>query len=327
LAQRLLLSVPVHRSLTWRRLLPGAVISGCIVLLTAATLKYARIGRLSGPTVHYFTAFSNARNVMGGTEVWINGTKVGRVSKVHFAAPSIDTARRVVVEIEVLRKYREQIRENSSVSLGTGARLMGPTVIYITSGTPAARVVAANDTIRTSVGGDVQALTASFGDVTKELPALMANVKVLTTALTSTEGAVAALTSSDAPKRLETLVDNASRLADRATAASSSLGRAMDGGLVARAKTAAAQADSLRTLIASNQGSLGRFRRDSTLLRSVAEVRDELAITSKLLASPSGTLGRFAQDSIIAVQMTEMSKQMTELFNDIKRRPFRYIAF
>ncbi len=301
---------------------------GCIVLLTAATLKYARIGRLSGPTVHYFTAFSNARNVMGGTEVWINGTKVGRVSKVHFAAPSIDTARRVVVEIEVLRKYREQIRGNSSVRLGTGARLMGPTVVYITAGTPDARVVAANDTIRTSVGGDVQALTASFGDVTKELPALMANVKVLTTALTSTEGAVAALTSSDAPKRLETLIDNASRLADRASAASSSLGMAMDGGaLVARAKTAAAQADSLRTLLASNQGSLGRFRRDSTLLRSVAEVRDELSITSRLLASHSGTLGRFAQDSIIAVQMAEMSKQMTELFTDMKRRPFRYIAF
>jgi hypothetical protein len=56
-------------------------------------------------------------------------------------------------------------------------------------------------------------------------------------------------------------------------------------------------------------------------------VRDELSITSRLLASPSGTLGRFAQDSIIAVQMAEMSKQMTELFNDMKRRPFRYIAF
>jgi len=301
---------------------------GCIILLTAATLKYARIGRLSGPTVHYFTAFSNARNVMGGTEVWINGTKVGKVSKVHFAAPSVDTSRRVVVEIEVLRKYREQIRENSLVRLGTGARLMGPTVVYITSGTPAARVVPANDTIRTSVGGDVQAITASFGDVTKELPALMANVKVLTSAMTSAEGAVAALTSSDAPKRVEALIDNASRLADRATAPSGSLGMAMNGGaLISRAKTAAAQADSLRTLLASDKGSLGRFRRDSTLLRTVGEVRDELAITSRLLASPSGSLGRFAQDSIIAVQMNEMSKLMTDLFDDIKRRPFRYIAF
>ena len=301
---------------------------GVIVLMAAATFKYARIGRLSGPTVHYFTAFSNARNVMGGTEVWINGTKVGRVSKVHFAAPSVDTARRVVVEIEVLRKHREQIRENSVVRLGTGARIMGPTVVYISAGTPDARVVGANDTIPTTGSGDVQAVTARFGEVTKELTALMANVKVLTTAMTSTEGAIAALTGSDAPERLETLVENASRLAERATAAKGSLGMAMDGGaLMARARIAAAQADSLRALVTSDRGSLGRFRRDSTLLQSVAAVRDELSITSRLLASRSGTLGRFAEDSIIAVQMTEMSKQMADLLKDMKRRPFRYIAF
>ena len=57
------------------------------------------------------------------------------------------------------------------------------------------------------------------------------------------------------------------------------------------------------------------------------DVRDELAITSALLKANGGSLGRFAQDSIIAVQMTEMSKQMTELFADIKKRPLRYIAF
>jgi hypothetical protein len=99
------------------------------------------------------------------------------------------------------------------------------------------------------------------------------------------------------------------------------------GELIARAKAAAAQADSVQVLLASDRSSLGRFRRDSSLMRTVADVRDELAITSALLKSQSGTVGRFAQDSIIAVQMTEMSKQMTELFADIKRRPFRYIAF
>jgi ABC-type transporter Mla subunit MlaD len=317
----------VHRSLTWRHLIPGAVLFGVIILMTAATLMYARIGRLSGPTVHYFTALAHARNVMGGTEVWINGTKVGRVSKVHFAPPSTDTAKRVVVEIEVLRRYRDQIRENSFVRLGTGGRLMGAAVVYITSGTSGARVVAANDTIPTSAG-KVQALTDSFGEVTKGLPALMANVKVLSNALTSTEGAIAALTTSDAPKRIGTLMDNAERLASRASRGTGTLGLARDrAALIARAKTAAAQADSLRALLASDQGSLGRFRRDSTLLQSVAEVRDELSITSNLLGSMSGALGRFSQDSIIAVQMSALSKQMTDLFADIKRRPFRYFAF
>ena len=100
---------------------------------------------------------------------------------------------------------------------------------------------------------------------------------------------------------MEALVGNASRLTARATSGQGTIGLAMARGeLIARAKAAAAQADSVRMLLASDRSSLGRFRRDSSLMRTVADVRDELAITSALLKSQSGTVGRFAQDSIIA---------------------------
>jgi len=99
------------------------------------------------------------------------------------------------------------------------------------------------------------------------------------------------------------------------------------GALIERAKAAAAQADSVRVLLAGNHGSLGRFRRDSTLLATVASIRDELSITQVLLAARSGTLGRFGQDSIIAVRTAERAKLMADLVADIKTRPFRYIGF
>jgi len=299
-----------------------------LAALATATFKYARIGVLRGDTVRYYATFPSARNVMGGTEVWISGTKVGRVKSVHFAPPSADTSRRVIIEFDVLAKYRDQIRESSIARLGTGTRVMGPTVLAVTVGTPYARVVPANDTIRGSAGADVQVLTESFGDVAQEIPAIVANVKVLSSSLASTRGTLGALTSLDAPKRLEALVDNASRLSERATSGDGTIALALHRGeLIARAKTAAAQADSVRLLLASDRTSLGRFRRDSTLLRTVGDLRDELSITSALLSSQSGSLARFRQDSIIAVQMAEMSRQMTELFADIKKRPFRYIAF
>jgi ABC-type transporter Mla subunit MlaD len=318
----------VPRSLRWRDLLPGVVMVGVILVTTAATLKYARIGRLSGDTIRYSAAFPAARNVMGGTEVWINGAKVGRVSRVSFAPVSADTTHRVVVELEVLKQYRDQIRENSVARLRTGAKLMGPTVVYITAGTPDARLVAEDGTIAAASGGDVQDVAASFGDAAREFPAIMANVKLLSSSLSSARGTIGALTTLDAPQRIEALVGNASRLGARATSGQGTIGLAMaHGELMARAKAAAAQVDSVRALLASDRTSLGRFRRDSSLMRTVADVRDELAVTSALLKSQSGTLGRFQQDSIIAVQMTEMSKQMTELFADIKRRPFRYLSF
>jgi len=299
-----------------------------VLIATGATLKYARIGSLHGHTIRYYASFSGARNVMGGTEVWVNGAKVGRVSNVRFAGPSADTSNRIVIEFELLQKYRQQIRENSIAQLRTGAQVMGPTVLYLTAGTADSRVLPANDTIRGASGGDVQTMMTSYGDVANEVKALVTDVKVLTSTLASTRGTIGALSSLDAPKRLEALVDNASRLTDRATSGTGTLALAVQRGqLTARAKAAAAQADSVRALLASDRTSLGRFRRDSTLMRTVGELRDELSITSALLAAQTGTLGRFRQDSIIAVQMAEMSKQMAYLFADIKKRPFRYIAF
>jgi ABC-type transporter Mla subunit MlaD len=301
---------------------------GVLLLATAATFKYARIGRPSGETVRYYAAFSAARNVMGGTEVWINGRKVGRVNDVDFAPPTSDTVRRVVVELEVLSKYREQVRENSVARIRTGARLMGPMVLYITAGTSDSRAIAVNDTIPGMSGGDLQTLTTSFGEVSRELPAIMSNVKVLSSSLSSTRSTIGALTSLDAPRRFEALVNNASRLTERASSGRGMLGSGVERtALIQRAKAASAQADSLRALLASGQSSLGRFRRDSTLLRAVGDVRDELSIASALLSTPGGTLGRLGSDSIIAVQTAERSKLMTELFTDIKRRPFRYIGF
>ena len=205
---------------------------------------------------------------------------------------------------------------------------MGPAVVYISSGSADARVIAENDTIPGLSGGDIQTVTASFGEVAKEFPEIMANVKVLSSSLASTRGTIGALTTLDAPQRFEALVDNASKLTDRATSGRGTLGLAMGrGALIERAKAASAQADSVRALLASEKTSLGRFRRDSTLLRTIADLRDELSIAQRLLAEQSGSLARFGQDSIIAVQAAERARLMGELMADIKKRPFRYIAF
>jgi hypothetical protein len=250
------------------------------------------------------------------------------VNAIRFAPAVSDTARRVVLELEVLERYRDQIRQNSLASLRNGARVMGSRVVYISAGTGDAPMVAENDTIPSASGGDLQVMTASLGEAAKEFPAIVANVKVVSSSLASARGTIGALTTADAPKQFEAFVRNTERLAARTNGGTGTLGLAMRSQEIrARVQSASAQADSLRALLASDQTSLGRFRRDSTLLRAVAQVRDELSITRALLANQSGTIARFASDSILAVQAAERERLMTELFTDLKRRPFRYIAF
>ena len=94
-----------------------------------------------------------------------------------------------------------------------------------------------------------------------------------------------------------------------------------------RARRAMARADSIRALLASSNGSYGRLRRDSTLIREVADIRNELDIVRARMTSPTGTIGRVHADSSLLDAVANTRREMTLIITDIHRRPLRYIHF
>ena len=88
-----------------------------------------------------------------------------------------------------------------------------------------------------------------------------------------------------------------------------------------------ARADSVRILLASPNTSLGRLRKDSTLLAEVGYIRDELSIIRSQLDQSRGTAGRAMHDSALTHALTETQRQMSLLFADIKKHPLRYLIF
>jgi hypothetical protein len=99
------------------------------------------------------------------------------------------------------------------------------------------------------------------------------------------------------------------------------------GGVLARTRVALARVDSIRTLLRSSGGSFGRFQRDSTLGATVASVRDELADLRARLENTNGSAGRLTGDRVLARSMADAQHEMALLFDDIRRRPLRYVHF
>jgi hypothetical protein len=93
------------------------------------------------------------------------------------------------------------------------------------------------------------------------------------------------------------------------------------------AKRVLASVDSIRLLLRSEQNSLGRFRRDTTLRRTLADVRDEVGELRARMAANSGTMGRLAADSAIQRALASAQTELSLLMEDIRKRPLRYIAF
>jgi hypothetical protein len=101
----------------------------------------------------------------------------------------------------------------------------------------------------------------------------------------------------------------------------------MEDGLSTRATRVMARVDSVRALLASPNTSFGRFRRDSTLLSEVADIRNELSIIQALVDEPRGTAGRVLRDSAITSALAGAQREMSLLFADIKKHPLRYLSF
>jgi phospholipid/cholesterol/gamma-HCH transport system substrate-binding protein len=318
------------RRLAWSNVRGGIIAIAVIVGIAVATLKYARVGALRGDRIRLYAVVEAARGVLKGSEVWLMGQKVGRVAEIRFRSPSeSDTLTRVLIEMEVLEKYREAMHQDAVAQIRPGGSMIGAMVVYLTAGTTATPPIRDGDTVRAKPQSELESTTSQFGAATKELPAIIGNVKSIRSALSSTSGSVGALMQAAGGERggMQSASTQLARLRRRMVNGRGSLARIMDGGLGARAQVVMARADSVRALVGSSSNSLGRYKRDSTLLREVADIRDELAEVRASLADSRGTAGRVLHDSAAFSALGEVHREMTLLVTDMKKHPLRYNPF
>lgn len=324
------------QQLTWRQLLIGLVTLATIIGAALAVLLFARVGALRGDRIKLYVRSQEARGVMKGTEVWLAGQKVGLVNVVRFLPAAADTSHRVVMDIDILEQYALHIRHNSPIQIRAGGSLIGTPVVAIDAGAGGSPHIVDGDTLIARPQGDAETVTSQIAIASRQLPEIIANVKLLNAQLNEVRGtAGAVMNDQEGRQQLEVLRGRATRLTRSATAGTGTIGLALRGGeggapggaLGDRARHAMASADSLRLLVSSGTSSVGRFRRDSTLLRSVSSLRAEVSIVKALLAEPRGTAGRAMADSAITRELSAMERELGVLMDDIKRRPQRYIAF
>jgi phospholipid/cholesterol/gamma-HCH transport system substrate-binding protein len=314
------------RRLSWSDVRGGLIAIVVITAVAVAVLKFLRVGALHGDTFRMYALVGEARGVTNGSEVWLNGQKIGKIIDIHFLPASADTARRIQIEMEVLEQYREAMRNDALAQIRAGGSVIGPPVVYLSAGTPRAAPLQPNDTVRTKPQADVEGATGQFAVATKELPVIIGNVKLLTAQLTGTGGTAGAMMNGPGLRDLSTAQSRTSRLMERLSGGGTA-GFIMRGGLSARAQRAMARADSVRALLASPNTSLGRFRRDSTLMGEVDDIRNELSVLQASLASGRGTAGRAVSDSALAYALADAQREMALLFADLKKHPLRYVNF
>lgn len=314
------------RPLTWRSLRPGLLASAVIVALALAVLAFARVGSVRGKTYSFFVATDEATSVMPGTEVWLAGQPAGVVRDVHLRVPPSDTARPVLLHLDVRRDYREQIRRDSRVRVQPSGTMVGAIVVSIEPGTPRAPPLAPGDTVLAREI-DPDQFRHDVSRVAEGGAAVIENLKDIIGEIATTRNRVSAI-GADRSSGLVVALRHADDLARRANVASGTLARlGEDDPLRTRARRAMARADSMLRAMSSPVGTLGRMGSDTALLVALRDARDELSIVRLQLDRPAGTAGRLTTDSALAVQMRALEVGLGETIAEVKRHPRRYLAF
>ena len=321
--------MPAASRLRWRNLALGVAAASVVLTIAVLILVYGRVGTLRGKTFRVYVTTDAARGVIRGTEVWLDGQKVGLVKGVEFRPASASVKERLVLDLEVLDVARSHVRTDSRVQIRAGATVIGDQIVYISSGTAKNPVIAEGDTLHSGGQGDLESATSNVAIASREFPAIVANVKLLAAELQSAQGTIGALAGMGNDAKFATLRARAEREMRRLSSSSGTVSLALSDSALLRARVqrAMARADSIRELLASDNHSLGRFRKDSTLMRDVADIRLELDRVRSLLGRQDGTIGRLRTDSALVRAVHRDFAAFDSLFADLKKHPLRYIAF
>ena len=310
---------------SWSNLIPGLIALGVLITTIIVVLAFGGVGKVRGDKIRLHILTDQARGVMQGTEVWLDGQKVGAVDHVGFRPPSADTLHRVVISVDLLADAANPLRDDSRIAVKPGGNLIGPVVVSIESGTPTGRPVRSGDTLRSLGQTDAEVLIEKAGGATQHLPGILADGKIVVGHARASDGTLGAVMKDGLPaEEMRALRRNISSIRARMAGGAAEAGRPA---LMRQLAAAMARVDSVRALIAAPRTSLGRFRSDSTLPRIVAEIRGELDSLGRAMAESQGTLNRLKTDSALVRSVAEAQREMTLLFADLKRRPLRYIHF
>ncbi|HMJ18033.1 MAG TPA: MlaD family protein [Gemmatimonadaceae bacterium] len=304
----------------------GIIAVAAIAVLTIVTLVFARVGGLRGEKVTLYVVTDAATGVLPGTEVWLSGQQAGLVKDVSFRSPSTAILERVIIRTHFLESALPSVRRDSYAQIRPSGSLIGKRIVFIASGSASSPPLHDGDTVYTRQKAKVGDLEGDVATVGPALTQLLAGLSQLDTMIKNPVGTIGNARARGLA-RMPEIRGRVSSIRSKASRGEGTIGLASRTHLMERASRAMAATDSIRSLMSSKKGTLGRFRSDSTLVTKASGVLAELDTLQLLLSNPVASISAAHPDSALTKEMARTRGLLASLIKDIKTHPSRYISF
>lgn len=165
-------STPRERRMAWRA---GLFVAMGLFLAGVVVFFIGQETRLFEEQVIYRAYFPNVQGLTEESPVWLGGLEVGQVVSIGFTE---DTGiRGVEVRFRISRRYSERVREDSVARLSS-LGVLGEKAVDISLGSMKVPRIPDGGELRTSTGGDLNALMQAAGEVMEDSKAISRSLRV-----------------------------------------------------------------------------------------------------------------------------------------------------
>ena len=308
---------------SWRKLAGGLAAIALIVIGAVSIIAFARVGSLRGKTYIAYILADDASGIFKGTDVWLQGQKVGIVTHVTFRSLPTDTVVQTVLEMEVMSPFQQFIRRDSRVEFKPGGTYIGAQVVALSVGSPDAHELLQGDTLTRVSIIDPDLRSNELSAAGRDLPQIVGSLRAIGSDLSRTSTRFTHMGA-----RASGLKVFARRLASiEQRQRNGTLARLLGHhALVDSAQEVLATADSLLDFL-NGPGTLQRMRADTALRVSRARTRAALDSLRVRISREDGTAGRLRDDDALLRGLEELRRQVARTARDVGKYPERYSPF
>lgn len=309
----------------WRKLTGGIIALVAMIGGAFAVVAFARVGSLRGDTYIAYIVADKADGILKGTEVWLQGQKVGVVKGVGFRALATDSAVQTVLQMEVLSQYQQYIRQDSRVEFKPGGTYLGAQVVALRIGSHTAPVLRAGDTLTRVSVIDPEQRSYDLTAAGEDIPQIVTSLRAIGSDLSKTQTQFGSL--GERSSGLHLIMRHLADYQKRSGGKKGMLALlAPDNALAARARIVITRADSLLR-ITREPGTLKGIKSDSGLRVALASARANLDSVRLRISREDGAAGRFVSDNALERDLQELSEQLRRTIADFSKKPERYSPF
>jgi len=234
----------------------------------------------------YTGAFENVDGLQMDSPVRLGGVSVGRVTSIKFAPDLGD--KRIIVTMEVVKKYEERIRKDS-IARVTSRGVLGDKALDISIGNPDQPVVKDGAELQTGSSGDISSLLKAAGEIVDNAVGISRDLRAGVAQYTSPQLSQDVADLIKSTRNIVTEVETGKGLLhvllyDKATGAEVKTLIAQVSSAVVRLDGAVAKVDGILSDVKTGNGTIHDLIYDKKLATSIADLGAAASEVSQLVA-------------------------------------------